>query len=217
MNVLLFGPPGSGKGTQAQALAAMLSVPHVSTGDIFRRHLRESTPLGQLARSYMDRGALVPDQVTCDLVATRLVEPDAVGGVLYDGFPRSVPQLEWLVGFLAAREQRVDAVVNLLVRSELLLARISGRRSCPGCGASYHVTTNPTQVDGVCDRCGAAVVQRKDDAEDVVRDRLATYERDTAPVLGAVLSTGSIAVYDIDGVGMVDEVRARIFAALRLG
>ncbi len=225
MNVLLFGPPGSGKGTQATALAEALAVPHVATGDIFRKNLKEGTPLGLLARSYMDKGALVPDSVTCDMVASRLSEDDcglavremavAPRGVLLDGFPRSTPQAEWLLGWLGERGHRIDAVVNLLVPHEVVVQRISGRRSCLGCGATYHVVAAPPKVDGVCDRCGGEVVQRKDDGEAVVRERLDTYERQTAAAL-PVLRAHTV-VHDLDGVGSVDEIRSRIFAALGLG
>lgn len=215
MNVLLFGPPGSGKGTQAKDIAVALGIPHVATGDIFRKHLREGTDLGKLARSYMDRGLLVPDAVTCDLVASRLEEQDAAGGVLLDGFPRSVMQADWLVRWFSDHGRSMDAVVSLAVPDALLIERISGRRTCSKCGATWHVTANPPP-GGVCGACGSDdIVQRKDDAEDVVRDRLVTYGRETAPVL-EVLRRAST-VHDVDGVGTIDEIRSRIFAALRLG
>lgn len=213
MNVVLFGPPGSGKGTQAQALAAALGVPHVATGDIFRKHLKEGTELGRTARSYMDRGELVPDQVTCDLVASRLVEPDATVGVLLDGFPRSTVQASWLVGWLGQQDRALDHVLNLVVPDGLVVERISGRRTCSKCGATWHVVYNPSP--DACRSCGGQVVQRKDDAEDVVVSRLATYARETVPVLGVL--RGVCAVHDIDGVGGIEEVRMRIFSALHLG
>jgi adenylate kinase len=213
VNVLLFGPPGSGKGTQAKDLSDALRIPHVATGDIFRKHLKEGTELGRLAKSFMDRGELVPDSVTCDLVATRLQEGDARDGVLLDGFPRSVPQAEWLVRWFGEHGRRFDAVLNLQIVDAVVIERISGRRTCLGCGATYHVVYNPPPAPG-CARCGAEVVQRKDDAEDVVRARLETYHRETAPVLGVLRRAGP--VNDIDGVGEIDVVRGRLRAALGL-
>lgn len=224
MNVLLFGPPGSGKGTQAAALAEALGVPHVATGDIFRKNLKEGTALGVLAQSYMDRGALVSDEVTCDMVAARLTEGDCglgpralavpARGVLLDGFPRSTAQTAWLLSWLSERGYRVDAVVNLVVPSDVVVRRISGRRSCLACGATYHVDAAPPANAGACDRCGGEVVQRKDDAEAVVQQRLLTYETQTAAALP--LLRDAAPVHDVDGVGGVDKVRARIFAALGL-
>lgn len=214
MNVVLFGPPGSGKGTQAKALSEALGVPHVATGDIFRRHLREGTDLGRTARSYMDRGELVPDQVTCDLVASRLVEPDALDGALLDGFPRSTLQAEWLVGWLQQQGRSIDHVVNLVVADALVVERISGRRTCSQCGATWHIVYNPSP--GACRTCGASdVVQRKDDSESVVVSRLATYARETLPVLSVL--RGACPVHDVDGVGGIEDVRRRIFSALHLG
>lgn len=214
MIAMLFGPPGSGKGTQARDLAGALGVPHVATGDIFRKHLKEGTDLGKLARSYMDRGELVPDQVTCDLVAARLSEADAADGVLLDGFPRSVFQARWLVGWLGERGKDIGAVVNLVVPDAAVVERISGRRSCLSCGATFHVVYAPAP-GGKCERCGADVVQRADDKEDVVLSRLATYQRETAPVLGVLRETG-VPVKDVDGIGGVEEIKGRIFRALSL-
>lgn len=214
MFVLLFGPPGSGKGTQASALAERLAIPHVATGDIFRKHLREGTALGKLARSYMDRGQLVPDLVTCDLVASRLGEADAAGGVLFDGFPRSEPQLYWLLGHLGATGRGLAHVVNLQVNEELILARITGRRTCTNCGATFHVDSAPPDSSGNCRRCGSPVVQRKDDTEAVVQDRLVAYAAQTFPCLEQL--TERVPVHNVDGVGSIDSVRERIFAALAL-
>jgi adenylate kinase len=224
MIVLLFGPPGSGKGTQATAIAEALSIPHVATGDIFRKNLKEGTELGKLARSYMDQGALVPDSVTCDMVASRLSEQDCglavremaavPRGVLLDGFPRSLPQARWLLGWLSERGHEIGAVINLVVPTEVVVGRISGRRSCLSCGATYHTTAAPPKVEGVCDRCGGEIVQRKDDSEAVVQDRLATYDAQTAAALPALRENAP--VHDIDGVGSVDEIRGRIFVALGL-
>ena len=214
MFVLLFGPPGSGKGTQASALASRLAIPHVATGDIFRKHLREGTALGVLARRYMDAGRLVPDLLTCDLVASRLGEDDAQSGVLFDGFPRSVPQLYWLIGHLGAKGSSLAGVVNLQVADQVIVARISGRRTCTNCGATFHVQSAPPASDGSCTRCGAQVVQRKDDTEAVVQDRLKAYAEQTFPCLEQLRERTPI--HDVDGVGDISVVQARIFGALGL-
>jgi len=214
LNVLLFGPPGSGKGTQAKDLAERLGVPHVATGDIFRKHLKEQTELGKLAKSYMDAGKLVPDSVTCELVAWRLSQPDALGGVLFDGFPRSVPQAEWLVSWLSEHGRAVDAVVHLRVDDALILERMTGRRTCAQCGEPYHVVFNPPP-GGACSKCGSTnVVQRADDADAVVRDRLGVYAAQTFPCIDVLRAAGP--VHDVDGVGDIGAVRARIHAALGL-
>jgi adenylate kinase len=213
MNVLLFGPPGSGKGTQAKDLAAALGIPHVATGDIFRRHLKEGTELGLRAKSFMQGGGLVPDSFTCEIVESRLLEPDTAGGALLDGFPRTAVQAEWLLDWLAARGKRVDAVINLVVPDQVIIDRVSGRRACPSCGATYHVSFAPAP-GGVCSRCGAAVVQREDDKEFVVVRRLETYARETVPVLPVLRPRTKI--HDIAGTGEVSEIRSRIFSALGL-
>lgn len=213
MNVLLFGPPGSGKGTQARDLAARLGVPHIATGDIFRKHLREGTELGKLAKSYMEKGGLVPDSVTCDLVADRLMEADAVGGVLLDGFPRSVPQAEWLLGWLKEHGRAADAVVSLEVPEAEILERITGRRTCSQCSATYHVLYNPPGP--TCSNCGSAdIVQRKDDSAEVVQKRLDAYASETAAVLPFLRRF--VPIHDLDGTGGIDDVKSRIFAALSL-
>lgn len=183
MDVILFGPPGAGKGTQAAVITSRLKIPQVSTGDIFRKHLKEGTPLGLLARGFMDRGELVPDDVVFEIVASRLEDADCAPGALFDGFPRTVRQAELLASWLESRGRSIDLVLSLHVPDEVVVGRLSGRRTCMGCGATYHVQHNPPQVAGVCDRCGGEVVQRKDDLEETVRARLDTYHRDTAPVL----------------------------------
>ncbi len=212
MDVILFGPPGAGKGTQASAISTLLGIPHISTGDIFRKHLKEGTQLGQLARTYMDAGKLVPDQVVCDIVASRLIEEDAQGGALLDGFPRTVPQSEMLYAWLEGQGRAVGAVVSLSVPDEILVDRLSGRRTCLGCGASYHAMHNPPGEGGTCTRCGAEVVQRKDDQKETIRARLVTYAQDTAPVLGWVSSRST--VHTIDGTQSIGDIRAAIADAL---
>jgi adenylate kinase len=212
MDVILFGPPGAGKGTQATAVSEHLGVPHVSTGDIFRRHLKQGTALGTLARSYMDKGQLVPDDVVVDIVASRLEDSDAVGGVLFDGFPRTVRQAELLTEWLVAHGRKIDQVLNLGVSDAVVVGRLSGRRTCMACGATYHADHNPPAKAGACDRCGGDVVQRDDDREDTVRARIETYHRDTAPVLSWLRANGSVA--DIDANQAIDVVRGAVLSAL---
>ena len=212
MVLVLFGPPGAGKGTQAETISQELGIPQVATGDIFRKHLKEGTDLGRLAQSFMDKGNLVPDEVVWDIVATRLSEADCVGGVLLDGFPRSVRQAELLVGWLAEHERSVDCVAALDVSDEEIVSRLSGRRSCLGCGATYHIEHKPTQVDGTCDRCGGDVVQRNDDVPETVRARLATYHDQTAPVLGFFEEMGL--VEHVEATGPIESVTQRLRLAI---
>jgi adenylate kinase len=214
MDVILFGPPGAGKGTQATAICTALSIPHISTGDIFRKHLKEGTELGQLARSYMDQGQLVPDQVVCDIVASRLIEDDCAGGALLDGFPRTVPQAEMLSTWLESQGRSVGAVVNLFVADHILVERLSGRRTCLSCGATYHLHNNPPSTQDVCDRCNGEVVQRKDDNEHTVQARLQTYARDTAPVLAWLKPRST--VHSVDGAQPIDQVQGDILNALQV-
>lgn len=213
MDVILFGPPGAGKGTQAAAICDALAIPHISTGDIFRKHLKEGTELGQLAKSYINKGQLVPDQVVCDIVASRLTEPDCAGGSLLDGFPRTVPQAEMLSEWLLANHRSVGAVVNIQVDSGTLVARLSGRRTCLACGATYHIDNNPPSIPGQCDKCKSEVVQRDDDSVETVRARLDTYATDTAPVL-AWLKPRTV-VHTIDGDQAIDAVRGQILSAIK--
>lgn len=205
---MLFGPPGCGKGTQASFLAGHFRVPHVATGDIFRKNLKEGTPLGVAAKGFMEKGQLVPDELTCEMVADRIAAADCAGGVLFDGFPRSLAQAHWLIGVSAGRAAQV---VSIEVPTEVLIARIAGRRVCSKCSATYHEVFDPPPA--LCRGCGtASIVQRPDDQEAVVRARLDTYTRDTAPVLGVLRS--AFPVYVVDGVGSVEQVGQRILQAL---
>jgi adenylate kinase len=213
MDVILFGPPGAGKGTQAAAICDALSIPHISTGDIFRKHLKEGTDLGQLAKSYINSGKLVPDSVVCDIVASRLVEQDCAGGALLDGFPRTVAQAEMLGEWLEGQGRSVGAVINLEVDSAILVPRLSGRRTCLSCGATYHVAHNPPSEDNICDRCHGEVVQRKDDVEETVKARLETYSKDTAPVLSWLKPRAT--VHTIDGAQPIAQVRGAILDAIQ--
>ena len=212
MLLVLFGPPGAGKGTQAAFLCEELGVPQVATGDIFRKHLKEGTELGQMARSFIDKGQLVPDEVVWDLVENRLSEEDCAGGVLLDGFPRSVRQAELLVGWSQRVERKLDSVVALEVADAHLLPRLTGRRTCLNCGGTYHVEYNPTAENGVCDRCGGEVVQRSDDTAETVQKRLNTYHEQTAPVLDYFDDLGL--VKRIDGVGEIREITERLRLAI---
>ncbi len=213
MDVILFGPPGAGKGTQAEAGCALLGVVQIATGDIFRRHLRDGTPLGEKARGYMSRGALVPDELVVELVASRLAEPDAADGALFDGFPRTVGQADLLNRWLQRNDRRIDGVVELAVDDHVIVARLSGRRTCMACGATYHADNNPPAVAGTCDRCGSEVVQREDDASEKVQARLATYHRQTKPVLAWLRERVSVVTVNADQ--PIEAVRSAVTDALR--
>jgi adenylate kinase len=213
MRVVFLGPPGAGKGTQARELAREWGIPQVATGDMLREAVAAGTPLGRQARAFMERGALVPDDVIIGLIAERLGQPDAERGFILDGFPRTPAQAEALDALLAERHQALDRVVFFDVPEAELLRRLTGRRACPACQATYHLVTHPPRVPGVCDRCGAALVQRPDDSEGTVRTRLKVYAEQTAPLLDHYRRRGLLAT--VPGVGPVDEVRAAIRRAVR--
>jgi adenylate kinase len=212
VRIVLVGPPGAGKGTQAQFVASHLSVPKISTGDIFRANVSGGTPLGQKAREYMDRGDLVPDEVTIAMVRDRLAEDDAQEGFLLDGFPRNVPQAETLKKILSEWDARVDLVLELVVDEDEVVRRLSGRRTCSQCGRIWHVLFDDKQ-DDVCDECGGRLFQRDDDKEEVVRHRLEVYQEQTAPLVSFYADEGTLV--GIDATGPVEEVTERAFAALR--
>lgn len=205
MRLVFLGPPGAGKGTQARALAQEWGVPHIATGDMLRDAAAAGTPLGRQARAFMERGALVPDDVIIGLIAERLGEPDAKRGFVLDGFPRTIPQAEALDRLLAERDQGLDRVIYFDVPEDELLRRLTGRRSCPACQATYHVTANPPRRPGVCDRCGTELVQRPDDREDTVRTRLKVYAEQTAPLLEHYRRRGVLAT--VAGAGAIEAVR----------
>jgi adenylate kinase len=206
------GPPGAGKGTQAQFIASHLSVPKISTGDIFRANVSGGTPLGQKAREYMDRGDLVPDEVTIAMVRDRLAEDDAQEGFLLDGFPRNVPQAETLKKILSEWDAKVDLVLELVVDEDEVVRRLSGRRTCSRCGRIWHVLFDEKR-DDVCDECGGRLFQRDDDKEEVVRHRLEVYQEQTAPLVSFYADEGILV--GIDATGPVEEVTERALAALR--
>lgn len=182
MKIVLLGPPGAGKGTQAKSISNKYSIPHISTGDIFRKNISENTPLGIEAKSYMDNGQLVPDEVTINMVKDRLQQEDCKQGYLLDGFPRTVSQAEALQDFLDSRNESLDTALLIEVPRDFILERMTGRRVCPSCGASYHIKFNPA-ANGKCELCGSDVVQRKDDTEETVKERLDVYEKQTQPLI----------------------------------
>ncbi|GAA1084377.1 adenylate kinase [Nocardiopsis composta] len=210
-----MGPPGAGKGTQAQILASELSIPKVSTGDIFRANVSGGTELGKRAKSYMDRGDLVPDEVTNEMVRARLGEPDAREGFLLDGFPRNVAQAETLDGMLKEMGSALDAVLELKVDEDEVVKRLSGRRSCRECGRVYHLDYDPPAEEGVCDACGGELYQRDDDREDVIRHRLQVYREQTEPLVAFYADKGVLVT--IEAIGEVTEVTGRALAALGTG
>ena len=213
LNLIFLGPPGAGKGTQAQRLVKRFGIPQLSTGDILRRAVAEGTPLGKKAKALMDAGQLVPDDVVNGIVEEALQKPEAQRGFLLDGYPRTVAQATALDEMLARRGRRIDYVISLDVPVETLVDRLSGRLSCPVDGSVYHLRTNPPKKPGVCDRDGTPLVQRPDDHPDAVRRRLAEYENKTALLTGYYKARGI--VRNVDGVGTPDEVEGRIVSVLR--
>ncbi len=216
MVVILLGPPGVGKGTQGVLLADGLGWMHLATGDLLRTARREGTPLGREARRYMDAGELVPDELIVALVRETLQGVAGERGIVFDGFPRTVPQAEALEEVLREVGRSVDAVVVLDADDELLVKRIAGRRSCPGCGAVYNVYFNPPAAEGTCDRCGASLVHRPDDTPETVRRRLEVYREETAPLVRHYEASGARVVH-VPGEGPVEEVQTSVRAALGVG
>lgn len=213
MRLVLVGPPGAGKGTQAEFIASHLSVPKISTGDILRANVSAGSELGRKAKSYMDAGNLVPDQVVIDMVRDRLAEPDAEDGFLLDGFPRTVPQAHELDKMLADLGTGLDLVLELVVEEEEVIRRLSGRRTCHGCGKIWHVEFDPPTHEGVCDRCGGELFQRDDDKPETIAARLRVYARDTQPLVDYYGAQGKLV--GIDAVGPVEDVTQRAYDALR--
>jgi adenylate kinase len=213
VRVVLVGPPGAGKGTQAQFIASHLAIPKVSTGDIFRYNVSAGTELGRQAKDYMDRGDLVPDEVTVAMVASRLAEDDAQAGFLLDGFPRNVPQAETLKKMLADWGMRLDLVLELVVDHDEVIRRLSGRRTCRRCGRVWHVAFDPPSFPGKCDECGGELFQRDDDREETIRHRLEVYEAQTQPLISYYADEGVL--LGIDATGPVDDVTERALLALR--
>jgi len=213
MRLILVGPPGAGKGTQAVYLAAHFGIPHISTGDIFRSNIKGETELGKLAKSYMDAGNLVPDSVTNEMLKDRIEQSDAADGFLLDGYPRNVGQAKFLADALVKSGVVLDAVLELSIPNEEIIKRLSGRRTCRNCGATSHVSFDKPKVDGVCDNCGGELYQREDDKEEVVAHRLSVYAEQTEPIIAFYRDLGLLRV--ISAVGAVSEISTNAIAALK--
>ena len=213
MRVVLVGPPGAGKGTQAQFLASHLSIPKISTGDIFRDNVSHGTALGRRAQAYMERGDLVPDEVTIAMVSDRLADDDAAAGFLLDGFPRNVPQAETLKKMLLAWDTRLDVVLELVVDDDEVVRRLSGRRTCRRCGRTWHLSFDPPNQPDICDDCGGELFQRDDDREVTIRHRLEVYQQQTTPLVSFYADEGTL--LGLDATGPVDEITERALSALR--
>jgi adenylate kinase len=213
VRVVLVGPPGAGKGTQAQFIASQLSIPTISTGEIFRSNVSRATELGRQAKAYMDRGDLVPDEITIAMVASRFAEDDAQTGFLLDGFPRNVPQAETLKKMLAEWDTRLDLVLELVVEDDEVVRRLSGRRTCRRCGHVWHVLFDPPARSERCDDCGGDLFQRDDDREETIRHRLDVYQQQTQPLIAFYADEGIL--LGVDATGPVEEVTDRALSALR--
>ncbi len=198
MRAVLLGPPGAGKGTQAKRLVEKYGVPQISTGDIFRKNIKEGTELGKKAQEYMNSGGLVPDELVVDLVKDRLMQSDCVNGYLLDGFPRTIAQAEQLDEFLKEQGTELDAVINFEVGYESLMERLTGRRLCKACGASYHIKNFPPKTEGICDVCGGELIQRDDDTEETARKRIEVYEESTAPLIEYYTRSGDLKNFDAE-------------------
>ena len=213
MRLILVGPPGAGKGTQAVQLAKHYKIPHISTGDIFRANLKNGTELGKQAQSFMDRGELVPDSVTNEMVRERLGNSDVGNGFLLDGFPRNTNQAEVLDGILKAKNMPLDAALELKIDHAVIIKRLSGRRTCRGCGASSHIEFEKPKVAGVCDKCQGELYQREDDKEEVVSRRLEIYSEQTEPIISFYKSAGLLK--NISALGEVSEITKNAIAILK--
>ncbi|MDN5363319.1 MAG: adenylate kinase [Eubacteriales bacterium] len=213
MNLLIMGPPGAGKGTQAEMLVKELNITHISTGDMFRAAIKEGTEMGKKAKEYMDKGQLVPDEVVVGMVKDRLSQPDCKNGFLLDGFPRTVAQAEALDATLKEMGIKLDGVINIEVPREKIMVRLTGRRVCKSCGSSYHVVFNPPQKEGVCDNCGGELYQRSDDNEETVSNRLDVYEKQTQPLIEYYQKRGLL--ININGDQEINKVLQDILAAVR--
>lgn len=212
MKLILLGPPGAGKGTQAAGIVDKYKIPHISTGDIFRQNINENTPLGLKAKDYMNKGLLVPDELVIEIVENRLKEPDAQNGFLLDGFPRTVNQAIALDKALSGMDSQLDKVINIEVDKELLVERVVGRRICKTCGATFHVSFNKPKVDGICDVCGDELYQRADDTLETVSKRIEVYQSETKPLIDYYTEKGLLVT--VDGQIGIENVFNEIVKAL---
>ena len=213
MRLILVGPPGAGKGTQAVALASHYKIPHISTGDIFRANLKNGTELGKKAQSFMDRGELVPDSVTNEMVKDRLGNSDVINGFLLDGFPRNTNQAEVLDAILIEKKMPLDAALELSIDNSEIIKRLSGRRTCRNCSATFHKDFEKSKVDGVCDKCNGELYQREDDKEEVITRRLEIYAQQTEPIISYYKNAGILK--NISAIGDVSEITQKVIALLK--
>lgn len=214
MKLVILGAPGAGKGTQAVNLSETLKIPHISTGDIFRSNIKGGTPLGKLAKEFIEKGALVPDEVTIGIVKDRLLQPDCKNGFILDGFPRTIPQAESLDNVLTEMGASLSYVINITVEDEVIVKRLSGRRVCPGCNATFHVDFSEGARKGVCENCGSKLGQRDDDKEETIINRLKTYHNQTEPLIGYYKTKGSLV--EVKGRDRIEDTTAEVNKALGL-
>jgi adenylate kinase len=212
MKLILLGPPGAGKGTQAVRLVERFGIPQISTGDILRKAVKEGTEMGAMAKEFMDKGALVPDEVVIGIIRDRILESDCHDGYILDGFPRTIAQAEALEGMLSEMGSGIDHVVNISVDDEEIVKRLTGRRTCSACGAGYHVIFDPPEKEGVCDKCGGSLIQRKDDTEGTIRSRLKVYRDQTEPLIAFYNGKGLLRT--IPGEGKMEEIFDTVLKAL---